>query len=164
MLQSKDKLVATVGPQHPDVATVAHNLAVLQQHFGRFEEAISNFENAAAIYERAFGPQHLRTGSTLADLATALALGGHHSRAAERMRRAIDIISRFPESQRFGVRSYDELVYDLRLMLAQDGRSRFEVSVATAALSPKNSLDTWRWWKLRAHALVLRGLAFFRKT
>ncbi|TDB82846.1 tetratricopeptide repeat protein [Actinomadura sp. KC216] len=71
---------ATLGPDHPDVATRLVNLAATYRALGRAAEALPLAQRAAVIAEAALGPHHREVAIALANVAaTYRALG----RAAE---------------------------------------------------------------------------------
>jgi tetratricopeptide (TPR) repeat protein len=61
-------LEESLGPDHPDVALVLNNLALLLQATNRLGEAEPLYRRALAILERAFGPEHSSTVMRLGHL------------------------------------------------------------------------------------------------
>ena len=47
-----------VGPRHPDVALVLHNLAALREEQGDVTAARRLYEEALALYRASVGPRH----------------------------------------------------------------------------------------------------------
>ena len=52
-----------LGPEHPDVATSLHNLAMLYQVQERYAEAEPLFQRALAIMEKVLGLEHPQTAA-----------------------------------------------------------------------------------------------------
>jgi len=61
--------IKSLGPEHPDVATVLNNLAMLRQLQGKLAEAESLFQQALAIYQKTFGSDHPESAFCLSNLA-----------------------------------------------------------------------------------------------
>ncbi len=61
---------AKVGPDHPSVAMILNNLALLYSNQGRYAEAEPLFKRSLAIQEKAFGPDHPAVVLSLGNLAT----------------------------------------------------------------------------------------------
>jgi tetratricopeptide (TPR) repeat protein len=49
------------GPNHPDIAAILHNLALLYESQGQYEQAESLLKRALAIAEKALGTDHPNT-------------------------------------------------------------------------------------------------------
>ena len=80
-----------LGPEHPDTATILHNLAILQRDTGNFVEAEQLYQRAMAIREQHLGPEHPYTANALSNLAN-LYLAQRRYREAEPLyRRALAI-------------------------------------------------------------------------
>ena len=73
-------LEATLGPDHPDVATALNTLALLYGNLGRYAEAEPLFKRSLAIREKAFGADHPNVAMGLINLA---GLYARQSRDAE---------------------------------------------------------------------------------
>ena len=58
-----------LGPEHPDTATILHNLAILQRDTGNFVEAESLYQRALTIREQHLGPEHPSLADCLGGLA-----------------------------------------------------------------------------------------------
>ena len=59
----------TYGPDHPDVATALHNLALTLEENGRHSDAEKILRRALTINEKAFGAEHFTVGYALKSLA-----------------------------------------------------------------------------------------------
>jgi tetratricopeptide (TPR) repeat protein len=63
---------ASLGPDHPEVATTLNNLAAVLLETSRLEEAESLLKRALTIEEESFGPNHPKVAPTLNNLAILL--------------------------------------------------------------------------------------------
>jgi tetratricopeptide (TPR) repeat protein len=86
--------VATLGPEHPAVATARNNLGNALSWQGKVEEALTQHELAAAIRARALGPEHPDVASSRTNLAVALLLQGRYAEAEAQLHRAVAIRER----------------------------------------------------------------------
>ncbi|KAJ9516820.1 hypothetical protein QJQ45_027229 [Haematococcus lacustris] len=59
----------SLGPDHPDVAEVCSNLAIVYNQKGQTDKALPLYERSLMIYEKHFGPDHPEVAHTLTDLA-----------------------------------------------------------------------------------------------
>ncbi len=79
------------GAEHPDTATILHNIAVLYWCQGRYEEAVSLLMRALTIWEQAFGPDHPTVANSLNGLAVVYSEQGRYEEAASLYSRALAI-------------------------------------------------------------------------
>ena len=86
--------VATLGPEHPAVATARNNLGNALSWQGKVDAALAQHELAAAIRARALGPEHPDVASSRTNLAVALLLQGRYPEAEAQLRRAVAIRER----------------------------------------------------------------------
>ena len=86
--------VATLGPEHPAVATARNNLGNALSWQGKVDESLSQHELAAAIRARALGPEHPDVASSRTNLAVALLLQGRYAEAEAQLQRALAIRAR----------------------------------------------------------------------
>jgi tetratricopeptide (TPR) repeat protein len=82
---------ATLGPDHPDVATRLNNLALLLQDLGDLEGAKAHLERALAIGEASLGPDHPDLAMRLNNLGTVLQDLGDLEGAKAHLERALAI-------------------------------------------------------------------------
>src|SRR5690242_8813035 len=68
-------------PQHPDLATSLHNLALLYRSKGKYEQAEALFKRALEIREHAFGREHADVASSLHELAWLYRAEGKYAEA-----------------------------------------------------------------------------------
>jgi tetratricopeptide (TPR) repeat protein len=68
------------GPDHPKLASILNNLALLYKEEGRYGDAEPLYRRSVAIYERAYGQRHRSTAIALNNLAE---LYGDYERFAE---------------------------------------------------------------------------------
>ena len=61
---------ATLGPEHPDVATSLDNLAILYHSEGKYALAEPMYQRALKIWEMTFGPNHPDVATSLNNLAS----------------------------------------------------------------------------------------------
>jgi tetratricopeptide (TPR) repeat protein len=71
------------GPEHPDVALCADNLAGSYLDSGRYAEAEALYRRAVAIAEKTLGPAHPRVAGVLGNLAHLLARKGDWAASLE---------------------------------------------------------------------------------
>ena len=62
----------SLGPEHPEVAPIVHNLATLYQDMERYAEAEPLYKRALAILGKALGPDHPNLAQTLENYAALL--------------------------------------------------------------------------------------------
>lgn len=86
--RSRDIYRRALGEQHPKVARVDFNLAMLHLDLGHYDDARTFFLRALAGYRRAYGQDSPRTAKVELDLARLDEREGHHDRALERLDRA----------------------------------------------------------------------------
>ena len=84
-----------MGEQHPTVATLLNNLAILLQNTNRFEEAEPLVRRALAIDEASFGERHPAVAIRLNNLATLLHDTNRPAEAEPLLLRAMDILESF---------------------------------------------------------------------
>jgi serine/threonine-protein kinase len=80
-----------VGPDHPLVAPVVFNRGNLFFERGDFEAALDSYTKARDTRARAFGKSSYAAGSTLGNVAEALAALGRYEEAEEQLREALPI-------------------------------------------------------------------------
>jgi tetratricopeptide (TPR) repeat protein len=85
----------TYGPNHPDVATVLNNLALLLQVTNRPAEAEPLYRRALAIDEQSYGPNHPEVATDLNLLAGLLQATNRPAEAEPLVRRALAILEMF---------------------------------------------------------------------
>ena len=83
-----------VGEHHPDRAVLHNNLGSALQQLRRFPEAVTHFERAIEIRQRALGPEHAEVASVLANLGGLLGDMGQGPRAVATLRRALTLQER----------------------------------------------------------------------
>jgi tetratricopeptide (TPR) repeat protein len=86
-------LERAIGPQHPDVAVVLHNLAALQQACGRLAEAEQSYQWALTLKKQLFGRKHLDVALTAHNLAMLYSAQGRYAEAVPLLRRARHIFA-----------------------------------------------------------------------
>ena len=86
--------VATLGAEHPAVATARNNLGNALSWQGKVDAALQQHELAAAIRARALGPEHPDVASSRTNLAVALLLQGRYAEAEAQLQRALAIRER----------------------------------------------------------------------
>jgi tetratricopeptide (TPR) repeat protein len=82
---------ASLGPDHPDVATALNNLALLLRDTNRLGEVESLLRRALAIYEASFGPDHPHVATALTNLAWLLKATNRLAEAEPLLRRSLAI-------------------------------------------------------------------------
>ncbi len=89
---------ATLGPEHPNLATSLSNLATVEQELGHLSEARDLLARASAIDEKSLGAEHPNLGVRFVNLAAVEQTLGHLSEAREWLRRAVEILEAALES------------------------------------------------------------------
>ena len=56
--------VATLGPEHPDVAATYLNMGAACNEMGKYVEAIEYYSSALSIFEKVHGPDHPHVAAT----------------------------------------------------------------------------------------------------
>ena len=84
-------IVRKQGPNHPDTAFPLRGLGEVDVAEGRYADAIARFEQAKAILEKEYAPDHVLLGPVLADLGQAHLEAGHPTIAVELLERAVSI-------------------------------------------------------------------------
>lgn len=80
-----------LGPDHPDVAQILNNLALLYEGQGRYAEAEPLLRRALAIAEKALGPEHPHVAMSLNNLAGLYEAQGRYAEAEPLFRRSLGI-------------------------------------------------------------------------
>jgi tetratricopeptide (TPR) repeat protein/transposase-like protein/transcriptional regulator with XRE-family HTH domain len=80
-----------LGPDHPDTATILHNLAILQRDTGNVVEAEQLYQRALAIREQHLGPDHPYTANALSNVANLYLAQKRYREAEPLYRRALAI-------------------------------------------------------------------------
>ncbi len=80
-----------LGPEHPETATIVHNLAILQRDTGNFVEAEQLYQQALAIREQHLGPEHPDTANAYSNLANLYLAQKRYREAEPLYKRALDI-------------------------------------------------------------------------
>lgn len=83
-----------LGPNHPDLASLLNNLALIYQAGQRYGEAESLYKRALAIREKALGANHPDVARSLVNLADLHAVQARHREAEALYRRALAIRER----------------------------------------------------------------------
>jgi tetratricopeptide (TPR) repeat protein len=81
----------TLGPEHPDLATLFNDLANLYQDTGRYAEAEPLYQRAVAIDENALGPDHPNQATGLNNLADLYRVTSRYAEAEPLLQRAMSI-------------------------------------------------------------------------
>lgn len=81
----------TLNPNPKRLAASARKLGTVLQNSGRTEDAGRAFERAAALAEKAYGPDHAETGIALAELGARYRADGKHAEAQKLLRRSLEI-------------------------------------------------------------------------
>ena len=89
--KSLELLEATLGPEHPDVASGLNALADLYVDSGEHETAAPLFKRAAFILEKAYGQDHLELANSLFGLAYIKRLSGDYAEAESLCRKVVEI-------------------------------------------------------------------------
>ncbi|KAL1920685.1 uncharacterized protein VTP21DRAFT_1062 [Calcarisporiella thermophila] len=89
------------GPEHPDMASSVNNLAILYRNQGKheqaeplqgkYEQAEQLYQRALAIREKALGPVHPYTATSVNDLAKLYGIQGKYKQAKPLFQRALEI-------------------------------------------------------------------------
>jgi Tfp pilus assembly protein PilF len=82
---------ATLGADHPELATTLSSMAVVMKQQGELDAARAMFQHALSIKEAALGPKHPDLAATLHNLAGLLRQQGEHVKAKDLIKRAITI-------------------------------------------------------------------------
>src|SRR5579859_1056531 len=80
-----------LGPEHPETATIVHNLAILQRDTSNFVEAEQLYQRALAIREQHLGPEHPDTANAYSNLANLYLAQKRYREAEPLYRRALAI-------------------------------------------------------------------------
>jgi tetratricopeptide (TPR) repeat protein len=87
-------LVRGFGDEHPDVATIHHNLGGLEHARRRFEEAEPHARRSVELRRRLLGPEHVSTAEDEAALAPILHSLGRDEEANALLEHAIPVLER----------------------------------------------------------------------
>jgi len=85
----------TLGPGHPTVASILHNLGALARATGDHAAAQAYFERALTIDQSVHGPRHPDVARHLNELGTVLIELKQPAIAREHLARALDIANEF---------------------------------------------------------------------
>jgi len=79
------------GANHPEVALVLNNLALVDKKTGRYAEAEPLYKRALAIFEEAVGPKHPDVAIAMSNLAELYRLQGQTAQVEPLLKQALDI-------------------------------------------------------------------------
>ncbi|MCX4246041.1 serine/threonine-protein kinase [Paraliomyxa miuraensis] len=82
---------AALGPEHPDIADLRHNMGNVLRQQGKLDEALSHLQRALAIREQTLGPGHPDIASPLTTIGAVLDEQGHKQDALLHLQRALAI-------------------------------------------------------------------------
>jgi CHAT domain-containing protein/Tfp pilus assembly protein PilF len=88
VLQIREK---TLGPDHPDVARIVHNLGYLYYFKAEYTKAESYYQRALAIREKVLGPEHRDVAATLNNIGLIYSDIGEYDKAELVYQRALNI-------------------------------------------------------------------------
>jgi tetratricopeptide (TPR) repeat protein/CHAT domain-containing protein len=88
VLSFKEK---TLGPEHPEVATIVNNLAFLNKSTGEYKKARLLYERALSIDEKTYGHDHPQVAKRLSNLALLYHAMGEYNKAKPLYERALAI-------------------------------------------------------------------------
>lgn len=78
-------------PDSSRLAQFEHKLGTALLQTARHAEATAAFERAVGLFEKVYGPKHLKTGDSLSELGMLCRSQGNHGEAQRLLRRALDI-------------------------------------------------------------------------
>ena len=97
----------SLGPNHPSVATLYHNLGKLEHACGRYELGEPLARRSLAIHRKALGPDHPHVADDAAALASILDRLGRHDEATTLYQWALPIFERQRATPNLLARSFD---------------------------------------------------------
>lgn len=139
----------TLGREHPYVATVLTNLALLYKDQGDYQRAEPYFQEALSLRERIFGPEHPEVATAASNLAELYRVQGDYTAAEPLYRRAIAICE-----ARLGP-AHSELAIGLNNAAAM---YRDRGDYTTAEPLYRRALDIWEKALGPQHPLVANAL------
>ena len=84
----------SVGPEHPTVARILGNIAVVLVQQGQLDTALQHDHRALTIFEHALGPEHPDYALMLVNIGAILQEQGEHREARDHIHRALVIYER----------------------------------------------------------------------
>jgi tetratricopeptide (TPR) repeat protein len=121
---------ASLGPNHPTVATDLNNLASLLQATNRLREAEAPMRRALAIDEASFGPNHPTVATDLNNLAQLLQATNRLQEAEPLMRRMVVIFIDFTGNTGHEHPHQRAAINNYRSLLLEMGKTREEAQAA----------------------------------
>ncbi len=91
LLQKQNEVKEQVGPKHPDMAVVQHELAAVYGNLGHYREAEECCQKALVLRLDIYGKQHPVTARSYEQMADLYALQGKYEEAETTYRRALSI-------------------------------------------------------------------------
>ncbi len=113
---------ARLGPEHPDVAVVLNNMALLEEKQGRHQLARAQLERSLQIRRRTLGEEHPVTATTRMNLGTLSLNNGEYEAAVTEFEQALVVLSR--------VQGVDADVADIRYNLGVAQHLRYQYDLA----------------------------------
>ena len=132
---------ASLGKDHPRVATRLNNLAVLLKVTNRLGEAEPLYRRALAITEASLGKDHPTVAIRLSNLALLLQATNRLGEAEPLMRRALAIFLAFQHDTGHAHPHRDAAIRNYTALLAAMGKSEADVAATIAALLREAGLD-----------------------
>lgn len=91
LLQKQNEVKEQVGPKHPDMAVVQHELAAVYGNLGHYREAEECCQKALVLRLEIYGERHPVTARSYEQMADLYALQGKYEEAETTYRRALSI-------------------------------------------------------------------------
>ena len=91
LLQKQNEVKEQVGPKHPDMAVVQHELAAVYGNLGHYREAEECCQKALVLRLEIYGKRHPVTARSYEQMADLYALQGKYEEAETTYRRALSI-------------------------------------------------------------------------
>ena len=138
-----------LGPDHPEVALLLNNLALLYQVQGRYADAVPLYKRALAIREKALGPDHPDVAGSLNNLAELYRAEGRNAEA-ERLLLPIS-------THAASTRNRAEAAYDLGLLALRAHNPELALARLSSAVTDASAIT-----RTLADALLLRSISLLQ--
>ena len=89
---------ASLGPNHPDVATILNNLGMVYRKTGHYDKAEPLFKQALDIRENALAPEHPDIAASLNNLAWLYFKTGHYAQTEPLYLQSLEILEKIHEA------------------------------------------------------------------
>ena len=165
------RLREQAGPEHPQVASGLHSLAMVTSARGNVTEAEALYRRSLAIAEKVYGPDNIQLTGTMNNLANIYFRTGRHAEAEALHRRSLALREATRGKEHLSVAIALANIADIYVTLERYGDARPLLDRALAIREKSGpettvtaaSLDALAWWHLEQQQFAA-GEPFARRS